>query len=107
MRGGHGNFMAEADIPVRVAYALPGVQTVIALSVPPGTRAREALLRSGLAASHAGIDPRHCTLGVFGRLVGDDYVLQAGDRVEVYRPLAQDPREARRDNVLRRGPAGR
>ena len=35
-------------------------------------------------------------LGVFGKTVADDYVLQAGERVEIYRPLLIDPKENRR-----------
>lgn len=96
--------MAEELIPVRVAYALPGVQTVIALAVPPGTTPREALRHSGLAARYSDIDPGSCVLGVYGHVVAENYILRAGDRVEVYRPLLQDPREARRENVLRQGP---
>lgn len=92
--------MAEALIPVRVAYALPGEQTVVALDVTPGTGPREALRRSGLLDRYPQIDPRTCVLGIFGRVVGEDYPLRAGDRVEVYRPLLNDPREARRDHVL-------
>lgn len=94
--------MAEDGIPVQVVYALPGEQVVVALTVPPGTGPREALLRSGLPARYSGIDPRTCTLGIFGRMVGDGYVLRPGDRVEVYRPLRQDPREARREAVQRK-----
>jgi len=99
--------MAEEGIRVQVAYAQPGEQVVMALRVPPGTGPREALRRSGLADRYPAIDARTCPLGVFGQLVGDDYVLRAGDRLEVYRPLLNDPREARRDNVLRQGPARR
>jgi hypothetical protein len=33
---------------------------------------------------------------VFGRRVDGQHVLRAGDRVEIYRPLKVDPRDARR-----------
>jgi putative ubiquitin-RnfH superfamily antitoxin RatB of RatAB toxin-antitoxin module len=42
-----------------------------------------------------------CPLGVFGRVVADDYGVQAGDRVEIYRPLEREPREARRELAAR------
>jgi hypothetical protein len=41
------------------------------------------------------------TLGIFGEAVADERVLQAGDRVEIYRPLQHEPREARWLQVAR------
>ncbi len=35
-------------------------------------------------------------LGIWGKLVKCSYFLKDGDRLEVYRPLLIDPREARR-----------
>jgi len=43
-----------------------------------------------------GLDVNALPLGIFGEAVADDCVLRAGDRVEIYRPLANDPRELRR-----------
>ncbi|MBV8047658.1 MAG: RnfH family protein [Paludibacterium sp.] len=85
--------MTEA-IEVEVAYATPQQQRLLALTVPQGTRALEAAERSGLLAEFAvPLPPR---LGVFGKAVPADYVLRAGDRVEIYRPLLADPKEVRR-----------
>ena len=42
------------------------------------------------------IDARDCPLGVFGVAVADDHCLQEGDRLEIYRPLENDPLETRR-----------
>ncbi len=88
--------MAEL-IEVQVAYARPDMQVVRAVSVPAGTRAREALRLSGLGAQFPEIDLEHCPLGIFGREIGAERVLCAGDRLEVYRPLLKDPRTARRE----------
>lgn len=51
-----------------------------------------------IAAFLAGLSPsaQGCPCGVWGRRVAEDYVLRAGDRVEIYRPLLADPKEARR-----------
>lgn len=91
--------MADADaITVEVVYGLPQEQVLLALDVPAGTTAREAARLSGLAARFPGLDLDQAPLGIFGKLEKDPehHVLQAGDRVEIYRPLLIDPKEARR-----------
>lgn len=47
-----------------------------------------------LSLPAAAIDPTR--LGIFGRKVAPDQLLHDGDRIEIYRPLALDPMEARR-----------
>ena len=94
--------MAElTEIRVEVAYARPDVQRLLTIAVPVGTTAREVVRRSGLAAEFAEIDVDHCPLGVFGRPVNGDCRVHDGDRVEIYRPLQRDPREARRELAAR------
>jgi len=85
-------------IPIEVACALPDKQVIRTLRVAVGTTARQALLRSELEKEFAagGIDMQTAALGVFGRVVADSYEPHAGERIEVYRPLQRDPREARR-----------
>jgi uncharacterized protein len=83
-------------IAVEVACAEADRQTVIALSVPEGCTAREALETSGILRLHPAIDPAACGIGIFGREVTPGHMLRAGDRVEVLRPLAEDPKERRR-----------
>jgi putative ubiquitin-RnfH superfamily antitoxin RatB of RatAB toxin-antitoxin module len=83
-------------IRVQVACAEAGRQTVLGLEVQPGCTAGEALLRSGILAMHPDIDAAACGLGIFGREVPRDHRLKDGDRVEVLRPLLEDPRERRR-----------
>lgn len=96
--------MADFDlIPVEVAYALPHKQKIIALLVEPGTTAAEAVKRSKITDYFPGLDVTSAKMGIFGQSLGtkgldtaDKYILHAGDRVEIYRPLASDPKEARR-----------
>jgi putative ubiquitin-RnfH superfamily antitoxin RatB of RatAB toxin-antitoxin module len=88
--------VAAERIAVVVACAEADRQTMITLEVPAGCTAGEALLRSGILALHPGIDGATCGIGIYGLEVPRDRVLQAGDRVEVLRPLAEDPRERRR-----------
>ena len=83
-------------LSVEVAYAGPEHSLLLALEISPGTTAREAVLQSALAAHFPEADFQAAPLGVFGKTVADDYVLQAGERVEIYRPLLIDPKENRR-----------
>lgn len=88
--------MAHERIAVTVACAEAGRQTVLPLELPAGATAGEALYRSGIFARHPGLDPAACAIGIYGREVARGHVLCEGDRVEVLRPLAEDPRERRR-----------
>jgi putative ubiquitin-RnfH superfamily antitoxin RatB of RatAB toxin-antitoxin module len=88
--------VAVERIAVEVACALPDRQIVLPLDVPVGCTAGEALTRSGIFTLQPALDPARCAIGVFGQEVGSDRVLCAGDRVEVLRPLLDDPRERRR-----------
>lgn len=83
-------------IEVEVAYALPRKQTVVTLKVPVGTTAREAIARSGIAAQPADGDWNKVAVGIFGRRAPLATVLREHDRVEIYRPLIADPKQARR-----------
>ena len=84
------------EIAIEVSYAVPGAQRVLSLRVPSGSTARRAVLLSCIDALFPEIDAASCPLGVFGTAVGDDYRLEDGDRLEIYRPLENDPMEARR-----------
>ena len=83
-------------IEVEVVYALPGRQALLAITIPAGATAGEAVEQSGIARQFPQQDISTCQLGIWGRLVDSDQSLEDGDRVEIYRPLEIDPREARR-----------
>lgn len=89
-------------VAVEVAYARAPAPLVIALRVPAGTTLREAIARSGLLAQCPEIDLARCGVGVFGHARGLDEPVAEGDRVEIYRPLRQDPKELRRRRAGRR-----
>ena len=97
--------MADFDlISVEVAYALPHKQKIVSLLVEPGTTARQAVERSGIIEFFPDIDVANAPLGIFGESLGGksaSYVLHEGDRVEIYRPLAVDPKDARRKRAAK------
>ncbi len=86
----------ERLLSIEVAYALPQRQTLLKLEVPVGTTLREAIQRSGLAQRHPELDLERISVGVFSRPAALDDRVGEGDRVEIYRPLAADPKEVRR-----------
>ncbi|MDX1551515.1 MAG: RnfH family protein [Marinobacter sp.] len=82
---------------VEVAFARPDKQEIIRLQVEQGTSAVEAVKRSGIAAVFPEIDPDKDDMGIFGKVIKNpsDHELRDGDRVEIYRPLKIDPKQAR------------
>lgn len=89
--------MDPADIVVSVAYSpLAGQLDVLELRLPAGATVAMALHRSGLLDLHPGIDLTQHAVGVWGKLRSLDDTLRDADRVELYRPLQVDPKEARR-----------
>ncbi|MED5596366.1 RnfH family protein [Janthinobacterium sp. P210006] len=88
--------MAEADIQVQVCHALPDSSFLRTLTVPAGTTIEQAVAQSGLLQAIPGIDLAINMVGIYGKKKTPDTVLHEHDRVEVYRPLQADPKEARR-----------
>lgn len=86
-------------LAVEVVYAARGEQVLLSLEVRPGATVREAIEQSGITQSFPGLDPAHSKIGIFGKLVNLETVLRTGDRVEIYRPLIADPKDARRQRV--------
>ncbi|PLY41690.1 RnfH family protein [Janthinobacterium sp. ROICE36] len=88
--------MAEADIKVQVCHALPDSTFQCSLRVPAGSTIGQAVAQSGLLQAIPGIDLSINMVGIYGKKRPLDTVLHEHDRVEVYRPLQADPKEARR-----------
>lgn len=83
-------------IHIEVACAHADRQWLLPLTVPSGTTAEEAVQLSGILQHVPDFDWAVNRLGIFGRLCPPGRVLEAGDRVEIYRPLVADPKEVRR-----------
>ncbi len=66
------------------------------LTVPAGTTLGQALEQSGVLREFPGIDLAVNMVGIYGKKKSLDTVLREHDRIEVYRPLQADPKEARR-----------
>jgi putative ubiquitin-RnfH superfamily antitoxin RatB of RatAB toxin-antitoxin module len=80
---------------VQVVYATAVAQRRYEVELAQGETLRTAIERSGVLRDHPQIDLVRDRVAVYGRLAGLDDVLREGDRVEILRPLALDPRTAR------------
>ena len=91
----------QGTIRIEVAYATPERQVLLTLDVPEGCTLLEAIDRSGIRTEVPGIQVDPAAVGIFGRKMPPGQVLREGDRVEIYRPLVADPKEARRQRARR------
>ncbi len=91
--------MANAEtIKIEVAYALPDEQVLLVLMLPAGSTIPDAVRAAGLSSRFPEIAGEAVRFGIFGKIEKDPAarVLRSGDRVEIYRPLLIDPKEARK-----------
>lgn len=88
--------MAISKIDIEVAYASPSRQLIIPLAVEAGCTIEAAIIASGILTQFPEIDLKSQKVGVFSkpRKLTDE--IFAGERIEIYRPLTIDPKEARR-----------
>ncbi|MGZ8216110.1 RnfH family protein [Methylomagnum sp.] len=87
---------------VEVAYAKPEVQVIVPLEMAEGATADAAIQASGLLGKFPEIELADQKIGIFSKPCALNQVLRTGDRVEVYRPLIADPKEARRQRAVRK-----
>ncbi|MEL7298044.1 MAG: RnfH family protein [Pseudomonadota bacterium] len=87
--------LAERQITVEVIYATAAKQERVIRNVSPDATAREVVLASGLDQHFEQLDLSCVALGIWGEVISCDHRLNDGDRIELYRRLENDPREAR------------
>ncbi|MBD5769463.1 RnfH family protein [Marinomonas colpomeniae] len=88
---------------VEVAYAEPLKQKIIALEVEEGCSVRDAVRRSNITTFFPNVDVETVKVGIFGKAVRnpDDQELKEGERVELYRELIVDPKQARANRAAK------
>lgn len=94
--------MAET-IHVEVAYALPAKQKILGVDVEPGTTMLDAVKQSGIENEFPELDLAEAKFGIFGKATRtpETDVVQDGDRIEIYRPLLIDPKQARANRAAK------
>ena len=102
----------DADAPgpdaleIEVVYApAPGQVDLVKLTLAPGSTVLHALRASRLLERHPEIDLAVQRVGIWGRLKMLSDPVRDRDRVEVYRALTVDPKEARRQRYRAQRPA--
>ena len=83
-------------LTITVAYADPESQLEIACELPPGATVQEAIERSGILVEYPSIDLNVLSVGIYSKKVSLQDRINNNDRVEIYRLLQVDPKEARR-----------
>jgi putative ubiquitin-RnfH superfamily antitoxin RatB of RatAB toxin-antitoxin module len=81
---------------VEVVFALAEKQALQSVELSDGATVADAIDASTIAQQFPGVDLGELQTGMWGKPVERTREVRDGDRVELYRPLEMDPREARR-----------
>ena len=92
----------DNEITIEVAYGTAEQQRLYRFRLPANSTARQAALAAPVLNDFPEAQPHTAPLGIFGKAVKDS--LREGDRVEIYRPLQADPKEARRKRAAQNKP---
>ena len=90
-------------IRVEIVYAQQQGSIVKSIKVAPGALIADALRLAALDEDFQGVDLANATVGIYGSVASRDRPLKDGDRIEIYRPLAEEPKLARRKRASRSG----
>ncbi len=90
----------EILINIEVAYASCELQTLIPLKIIKGSCVEQAITLSGLLTRFSEIDLKVMQVGLFGNICSLNKIVSEGDRIEIYRPLICDPKQARRNRAI-------
>jgi len=91
------------NINVSIVYATKEKQWIFETVVARGTSAQELIEMSGFFEQVPELNKTNIDsliIGVYADKVTMDYLLEEGDRVEIYRALTADPKEVRRQLAL-------
>jgi len=83
-------------IAIEVVYASADQSWLIPFDVEEGSTVQQAIVTSGILEQCPDINLQINKVGIFSHIVEPDVLVRAGDRIEIYRPLLLDPKEARR-----------
>ena len=88
--------MTEETVAIEIVFAVQEKQEVMRLEVPSGTLIRDAVRLSCIESLFPNYDLSMFSVGVWNEGKSEAYEVQSGDRVEVYRSLINNAKEARR-----------
>ncbi|MGZ4956713.1 MAG: RnfH family protein [Methylobacter sp.] len=88
-------------VNVEVAYAKPEQQVIVTVAMEEGATVEAAIKASGLLELFPEIVLSELKAGIFGVACKLDQPVREADRIEIYRALVHDPKEARRQRALK------
>jgi len=88
--------MTAETIRVQVCYATPTSVFLRDVTVARGATLEQAVAQSGLLQEVPDVDLSAMQVGIYAKKKTLDTVLREHDRIEIYRPLIADPKNARR-----------
>jgi putative ubiquitin-RnfH superfamily antitoxin RatB of RatAB toxin-antitoxin module len=89
------------SLRIELVVARSALQLATVLDLPEGAKVLDAMLLAGLYRPDSGPVSGCTDPGIWGRPVALDTVLRDGDRIEFYRPLTADPKQARRQRAAK------
>jgi putative ubiquitin-RnfH superfamily antitoxin RatB of RatAB toxin-antitoxin module len=90
------------DLRVEIVYAQPRRSISKSLRLAPGATIADALAEAASGQDFLGVDLANSPVGIFGKVARRDAKLSDGDRIEIYRPLQEEPKLARRNRSSRK-----
>lgn len=95
-----GRVEVPEKLSIEIVFAMPDKQSLLSLEVDAGASVQDAILQSRIADLFPETEMDSLPVGVWGKPVQRDYRVRSGDRIEIYRTLSINPREARRQLAL-------
>lgn len=89
-------------VTVELIYVEPNSQFSLSLDLADGSNIEQAIAHSGILEQYPEIDLSVNKVGIYSKIKTLDTILTTGDRIEIYRPLLADPKEARRQRAKKK-----
>ena len=87
------------NINIEVAYGNSSESVLLTVTIPVSSTIKQGIELSGILDRYPEIDLTRNKVGIFSKPRSLDEILNDGDRVEIYRSLIADPKEARRSRA--------
>jgi len=86
-------------IVVEVIYALPNKQEIISIEVDSPCTVEQAIRQSKILEQYQKLELSEIKIGIFSKICKLTDRLHNFDRIEIYRPLIIDPKQARKNRA--------
>ena len=95
-------YQQDRLIAIELIYALPDQQNIITVKAPQNSTILDAIEQSDILKRFPEIDLNENKVGIFSKVSQLTDSLFDGDRIEIYRTLIADPKEARKQRALKK-----